>query len=335
MSPSNAQLEQLDRELDENQRELIILPMDGPVTRIPPFTTVPTPTQAPRICTRTQPGLLDGAWGRTQAAYNGTVHEYVNTNAGVPSALGVYDLYNFAKFYRDIGGFGTKVKISTHNGRQYLVLTGHAGLRNKLKGTRYGIRNPQLVEMGIGKYGIRGTSISGFKLSCYVAVGIEVLEWVFNDEAVMSDLFAGIGVELVKAGIASAVGYAVAVIVAAWVGTVLLPVAAGAFIVFAVGYSLNTLDTDYGVKKSVKAGLRYGVENLHNLKLKFTEIRKVDLQKYTTKIGNGIASSATEHFLEETKKWALQKIQYEGIYPSGWPAPPRLPRLPGFNIPGL
>ena len=87
------------------------------------------------------------------------------------------------------------------------MLTGFPGLRNKLKGTRYGIRNPQLIEMGIGKYGIRGISISGLKLSCYVAVGIEVLEWVFDDEAVISDLLVGIGMEFIKAAIATLVGY--------------------------------------------------------------------------------------------------------------------------------
>ncbi|WP_263261199.1 hypothetical protein [Pseudomonas sp. RIT-PI-S] len=102
-------------------------------------------------------------------------------------------MYNIGRLLRDIGGLGTKVRISVHNGRQYLILTGYPGLRRVLRGTRYGIRNPQLVEVGIGRYGIRGTSISGFKLSCYVAVGVEVLEWIFNDEAVMTDLFAGIG----------------------------------------------------------------------------------------------------------------------------------------------
>lgn len=330
MSLSNAQLDALDRELDENQRELIILPMDGPVTRIPPFTTVPTPTQVPQICTRTQPGLLDGAWGRTQAAYNGTVHKFVNTKGGVPIALAAYDVYNFAKFYRDIGGFGTKVRISTHNGRQFLVLTGFPGLRNKLKGTRYGIRNPQLVEMGIGKYGIRGTSISGFKLSCYVAVGIEVLEWVFNDEAVMSDLFAGIGVELVKAGIASAVGYAVAVGFAVAVGSAALPIAMGALAVLAVSIALNFVDSEYDIKKSVKAAVRYSLENLRNLPATITQIKNTALREHIENAAYKITSSATDDILKTTKKWALKKISHDGIFPSGWPSVPSLPRLPKF-----
>ncbi|MNF63308.1 hypothetical protein D3C84_450060 [compost metagenome] len=99
-----------------------------------------------------------------------------------------------------------------------------------MKGTRYGIRNAQLVEVGIGKYGIRGSSVKGFKLSCYVAVGIEVLEWVFNDEAVLSDLFAGVGVKLIKAGIATAIGYAAAMAAGALFTAAAFPVAVGAVV---------------------------------------------------------------------------------------------------------
>ena len=326
MSLSNAQLDALDRELDENQRELIILPMDGPVTRIPPFTTVPSPTKAPQICTRTQPGLLDGAWGKTQAAYNGTVHKYVNTNAGVPSALAAYDVYNFAKFYRDIGGFGTKVKISTHNGRQYLVLTGYPGLRNKLKGTRYGLRNPQLVEMGIGKYGMRGTSISGFKLSCYVAVGIEVLEWVFDDEAVISDLFVGIGIEFIKAAIATLVGYLAALAFGMAAPFAVVFVAAGAAFVLITGYQLNVLDKDYKIKETVKAAARNKLHEIEDILGKFT---KIAIYQFQALIENNLPKESPNDIISfhgDSKSYVTRKIQTNGYGFAGWPLPPRLPR---------
>ncbi|MBA1242976.1 hypothetical protein [Pseudomonas japonica] len=333
MSPSNAQLEQLDRELDENQRELIILPMDGPVTRIPPFTTVPTPTQVPQICTRTQPGLLDGAWGRTQAAYDGTVHKYLAKPWPVPVALGIYDAYNVGRLLRDINGFGTKVRVSTHNGRLYLILTGYPGLRNKLKGTRYGIRNPQLIEMGIGKYGIRGSSIAGFKLSCYVAVGIEVLEWVFNDEAVMSDLFAGIGVELVKAGIASAVGYAAALVAGLYIGAAATPLIIGAGLVLAIGIGLNILDNEYKIKDTTKAALRHAIENIQDLQATFIKVHPSNVKPDIENKAANLAANLANGLYEEAKRWALRKIDGEIIAP--WPSAPRLPNFPALKLPGL
>ena len=153
-----------------------------------------------------------------------------------------------------------------------------------MKGTRYGIRNAQLVEVGIGKYGIRGSSVKGFKLSCYVAVGIEVLEWVFNDEAVLSDLFAGVGVELIKAGIATAIGYAAAMAAGALFTAAAFPVAVGAVVVFGIGIGLNVLDNQYGIKNSVKSGMRYALHNIEQLHEKATRISIKDLQIYTEKL---------------------------------------------------
>ncbi|WP_244858281.1 hypothetical protein [Pseudomonas sp. PP3] len=185
--------------------------------------------------------------GNTQSIYNATVHSFVNTNWGVPAALGAYDAYNVGRLLSDIGGIGTKIRVLIKNGKRYVVLTGYPGLRNRLKGTRYGIRNAQLVEVGIGKYGIRGSSVKGFKLTCYVAVGIELLEWVFNDEAVLSDLFAGVGVELIKAGIATAIGYAAAMAAGALFTAAAFPVAVGAVVVFGIG---ELIDQAYDETKS-------------------------------------------------------------------------------------
>lgn len=332
MSLSTSQLSQLDREIDQNQREMIVIPMD----QLSAHQAEPDPdmcaTQAPQVCSRTQPGLLNGTW-TTQSIYNATAHEFVNTNWGVPTALGAYDAYNSARLLRDIGGFGTKTRVSTHNGRQYLILTGYSGLRNKLRGTRYGVRNAQLVELGIGKYGIRGSSISGFKLSCWVAVGVEVLEWFFNDEAVMTDLFAGVGVELIKAGIASAVGYAAAVAFGAVFTAAALPVVVGAVVVLAVGIGLNALDNHYGIKNSVKAGMRYAVDNISHLHEKATQITVKDLQNYAEEAVANIASEIADQLYKEAKSWIIRKVQPQEFSLPGWPNAPRLPKLPGFSVP--
>lgn len=88
-----------------------------------------------------------------KSTYNGIPHTVVNTNCGVPAGMALIDIKNISILLRDIGGFGTEARISVHNGKQYLIITGYPGLRRKLKGTRYGVRNAQLLELGIGKYG--------------------------------------------------------------------------------------------------------------------------------------------------------------------------------------
>lgn len=332
MSLSTSQLSELDREIDQNQREMLVISMDEINAHPGDFSSHTSATQAPQVCSRTQPEMLNGTW-TAQSVYNSTLHEFVNTNWGVPTALGAYDAYNSARLLRDIGGFGTKVRVSTHNGKQYLILTGYPGLRNKLRGTRYGIRNAKVVELGIGRYGIRGSSITGFKISCWVAVGIEVLEWFFNDEAVMTDLFAGIGVELVKAGIATAVGYAAAAAFGAVFTAAALPVVVGAVVVFAIGIGLNALDNHYGIKNSVKAGMRYAVDNVSYLHEKATQITVKDLQNYAEETVANIAAEIADELYKEAKSWIIKKVQPRGLDLPNWPDAPRLPKLPGFNLP--
>lgn len=309
MSLTSAQLDQLDRELDHNQREMVVLPLSVVTAPAANAGSFPPPTRPPQMCHRPYPGLMTVLGRQARADYNATVHAFVNTPWGVPVALAGYDLYNINRLLRDIGGFGTQVRISTVRGKQYLVLTGHPGLRNRLKGTRYALRNPQLVEMGIGKYGVRGTSISGFKLSCYVGVGIEVLEWIFNDEAVMTDLFAGIGVELIKAGIASAVGYAGAVGFGTAAGFAAAPVIFGAVIVLSIGIALNVVDSHFDIKSSVKANTHYAVQNFPNLIEQLTRMPPSWVSENPKKAAQIIFKEIASSQYEDPKLRILRKLE--------------------------
>lgn len=336
MSLSDTQLNQLDREIDTNQREMVVLSMDDVNAVMAERNGANSvSTQAPQICARTNPGMLDGLWGGTQSIYNSSVHSFVNTTWGVPTALGAYDAYNIRRLLSDIGGFDTKIRMSVKNGKQYLILSGYPGLRNRLKGTRYGIRNAQVVEMGIGKYGIRGSSITGFKLSCYVAVGIEVLEWIFNDEAVLSDLFAGVGIELIKAGIASAIGYAAAVAAGAFITTAAFPIIFGALVVFAIGIGLNELDNKYNIKNNVKSGMRYAVANIQYLHEQATKISAQDLQLYTEKIAASIIQELIDEAYDETRSWILRKIKPGELPLPSWPRAPEMPSLSKLKLPNF
>ncbi|MEE4375820.1 hypothetical protein V2K52_23575 [Pseudomonas alliivorans] len=334
MSLSDTQINQLGQDVDQNQREMIVLSMEHANLLVSERNVSHSPrTQQLQVCARTQPSMLDGLGGGVQSVYNATVHPLVNTSWAVPSFLGAYDAYNIGRLLSDIGGFGTKARISVKNGKQYLVLTGYPGLRRRLNGTRYGIRNAKLVEMGIGRYGLSAGAVKGFKLSCYVAVGIEVLEWFFNDEAVLTDLFGGIGVELIKAGIATALGYAAGLAAGAFFSAAALPVVVGAIIVFAVGIGLNELDNRYNIKSSVKSGMRYAADNVAELHETLTKISAKDLRVYTEDLATGILQSLMDKAVDETKSWVLKKIQPGELPFPNWPKAPELPNFSGFKLP--
>lgn len=336
MSVSESQLSQLDREMDQNHREMVIMTLEDFHAQAQFAQQKHCATQPPLACNRTQGEMLNGTWQSVKSTYNGVPHSFVNTTWGVPTAMAAWDARNITAFIRDMNGIGTKVRYTVRNGKQYVVLTGYPGLRKTLNAPRYGIQNAKLVSMGVGKYGVRGSSIKGFKLSCYVAVAIEVAEWVFGDEHIMSDLFGGVGVELIKAGIASALGYAAALVVGSMATFAAAPVIAGAAMVFVVGWGLNALDTHYGIKSSVKAGLRYAVDKIEYLHQQASRISIEELQNYAEKKISNIASEVADNIYEEAKRWALKKLQPGDLNLPGWPSTPELPSLPSlpsFNLP--
>ncbi|MEN4829119.1 hypothetical protein ABEH27_21725 [Pseudomonas sp. P39-UII1] len=335
MSMSQSQLSQLDREMDQNHLEMVMLPIEHFMVQAR-STQTQVSTQPPQVCSRTTSELLTGIGQGLKSTYNGLPHTFVNTTWGVPATMAAWDLRNAAIFVRDMGGVGTKVRFTVHKGKQFVIITGYPGLRQTLNAPRYGIQNAKLISMGIGKYGVRGSSIKGFKLSCWVAVGIEVAEWVFGDEHVMTDLFGGVGVELIKAGIASAVGYAFAVVIGSMATFAVAPVIAGAAMVFAVGWGLNVLDTQYGIKNSVKAGLRYAVDNLENLHQQAIRIRTEDMKRYAEEKITNLAGEIADNLYNEAKRWALRKLQPGDLNLPGWPSMPELPSMPSlptFNLP--
>ncbi|MFK3942579.1 hypothetical protein ACI2KC_13005 [Pseudomonas monteilii] len=343
MSLSEEQLSRVECDMDKNHREVLIFAVADLMMPGVGLQAAGIGTQSPQVCSRRQADVLSGVYDPVKSVYDATVHEFVNTNAGVPLAMSTLDLKNIVKMARDLGGIGTKARISVRNGKQYVILSGYPGLRRALNGTRYSIRNAEIVEMGIGRYGIRGSALSGFRLSCYVSVGIEAVEWFFNDESVWSDLFAGVGVELVKAGIASAIGYAAALAVGSVFTLAAAPAIAGAAVVLAIGWGLNALDNHYGIKNSVKAGLRYAVDHIQALQEQLAEIKVDDLRKYAEQSVAEIANGIAEQLYDEAKSWVLRKLQPGDLNLPGWPRPelpnmpslPKLPKLPTFNLPGF
>lgn len=339
MSVSESQLSQLDREMDQNHREMVIMTLEDFHAQAQFAQQKHCATQPPLACNRTQGEMLNGTWQSVKSTYNGVPHSFVNTTWGVPTAMTAWDARNITAFIRDMNGIGTKVRYTVRNGKQYVILTGYPGLRKTLNAPRYGIQNAKLVSMGIGKYGVRGSSIKGFKLSCYVAVAIEVAEWVFGDEHIMSDLFGGVGVELIKAGIASALGYAAALAVGSLFTAAAAPVIAGALVVFAVGLGLNALDNHFGIKNAVKAGLRYAVDHIQAIHKTITEIKPADLRRYAEQTAADVAGKIADELYDEAKSWIIRKLRPDGIDLPTWPSAPRLPSMPSmpslptFNLP--
>jgi hypothetical protein len=84
------------------------------------------------------------------------------------------------------------------------------------------------------------------------------LDFIFNDEKTMHDLVGGIGVEAVKAGLATMVGLGVGMgLIATGVTTIAIwPLSAMAVMVLLTGATLNKIDEALEIKKKVIAALK-------------------------------------------------------------------------------
>lgn len=182
-------------------------------------------------------------------------------NAGkpwvAPASLTVSDAYLITKTLIALGLAGARSYIKTTATGTYIIITGYAGLRRQLlQGTRFLAANPRMVQMGLGIRGLQNVAKGGFLLSLVVGTGIETLDFIFNDEKTMHDLVGGIGVEAVKAGLATMIAISAGALTASVTTLVIFPLGAMALAIFATGALLNYTDQRWKIKQNVITALK-------------------------------------------------------------------------------
>ncbi|MFG0786775.1 hypothetical protein [Delftia tsuruhatensis] len=182
-------------------------------------------------------------------------------NAGkpwvAPASLMVSDAYLITKTLIALGLAGARSYIKTTATGTYIIITGYAGLRRQLlQGTRFLAANPRMVQMGQGIRGLQNVAKGGFLLSLVVGTGIETLDFIFNDEKTMHDLAGGIGVEAVKAGLATMIAISAGALTASVTTLVIFPLGAMALAIFATGALLNYTDQRWKIKQNVITALK-------------------------------------------------------------------------------
>jgi hypothetical protein len=218
----------------------------------------------PRLAASLHAILAQSALGRywTQTA---------SPNAGkpwtLPASMLANDAYLFTRTLIALRLAGARTYVRTTPKGTYIIITGRAGFRgNLLQGTRFLNTHPRMVQMGLGTRGLQGVARGGFILSLVVGVGVETLDFIFNDEKTMHDLVGGIGVEAVKAGLATMVGLGVGMgLIATGVTTIAIwPLSAMAVMVVLTGATLNKIDEVFEIKEKVIAALKITANSANN-----------------------------------------------------------------------
>ncbi|OMH26647.1 hypothetical protein BGP75_23415 [Motiliproteus sp. MSK22-1] len=146
-------------------------------------------------------------------------------------------------------GYQGKAVIKNYRGKTYVILKGYPGSREIFKGTRYLASNPQVVRMSVGPKGIMKSVKGGFVITIVLSVGIEVVDYFFNDKRTLHDFLGTVSADIVKIGISailSAVAASAATGAIGVASAIAAPLVAAIFVGLFTGYILNKIDDKVG-----------------------------------------------------------------------------------------
>lgn len=147
------------------------------------------------------------------------------------------------------------------NGKAYIKITGHAGLRRILTGTRYGATNPQILEMAIGMRGFGSALIKGTKFCIYASLAFRTIEFIFKSDYHLVDFLGDITMDVAKIIVSS--------VVIGIIGGMLtvggIPVVVTALVIITAGVILNSflnsLDDKLGLSVTLKSKLQQALDS--------------------------------------------------------------------------
>ncbi|WP_227729433.1 PAAR domain-containing protein [Yersinia proxima] len=195
--------------------------------------------------------LQSWGWKDTKTAWVETTQSDVGqvmVNYGVNGK----DVVTTSMIIARLGDFGIRATVYVnHKGTELIKLTGYAGIRKVLTAPVFALKNPKVVDLGIGKYGLKNSIISGARLTFYVAAAYRTVDFILNDANSLAEFIGSLATDVVKIGIASAVSWGIGTIALGVVSTVAVPlvVVVVAGLVSAIG--LNYLDDKFGFTDQV------------------------------------------------------------------------------------
>ncbi|GAB2189802.1 hypothetical protein MAH1_14100 [Sessilibacter sp. MAH1] len=164
------------------------------------------------------------------------------------------DVVTATKLVGDLGGIGAKVYIKNYGGKPHIILKGHAGLRATLTATKYGIKNPKVISMGLGKAGAVAAAKQGGIITIVLLSAYRVIDYLLTDQTTLSQLVGTLATDVVKVGIATAASIGAATAMGFFtfaVGPILSVIAVG----IGVSMLLEYTDAKLGITNRVIAGL--------------------------------------------------------------------------------
>lgn len=162
--------------------------------------------------------------------------------------VNIKDVVTTSMVISQLGNFGIRATMYVnHKGTELIKLSGYAGIRKILNAPVFAAKNPKVVDLGIGKYGLKNSIVSGARLTFYVAAAYRTVDFILNDATSLARFIGSLATDVAKIGIASAIGWGAGIVAMAIVSTVSVPLVVVVVAGFVSAIGLNLLDDKFGI----------------------------------------------------------------------------------------
>ncbi|MGV3345709.1 PAAR domain-containing protein [Enterobacteriaceae bacterium LUAb1] len=197
--------------------------------------------------------LQSWGWKETKTAWVETTQSdagQVLVNYGVNGK----DVVTTSMIISKLGSFGIRATVYiNHKGTELIKLTGYPGIRKVLNAPVFALKNPKVVDLGIGKYGLGKSVIEGVRLTFYVAAAYRTIDFILNDETHLAQFIGSLATDIAKIGIASAISWGAGTAAVAYVPFISAPLVVVVGFGFLAAWGLNKLDRKFGITDKVVA----------------------------------------------------------------------------------
>lgn len=190
------------------------------------------------------------SWGAIKSGWVSITQSEVG-KVTVNYGLNAKDFITTGLLINKLGGFGIKATVFVNEkGTELIKIYGYPGVRKILNAPVFALKNPKVISLGIGKYGISNVIKEGGLLTIYVAAAYRTIDFILNDETSLATFIGSLATDVVKVGIVSGVSWAASSALS------FLPFIVGPLVVVVatsvlVTVILNSLDDKYGITEKI------------------------------------------------------------------------------------
>ena len=161
--------------------------------------------------------------------------------------LGIKDAITTTMLIADLKLYDIKSTVYVNkNGTELIKLTGYAGIRKILNAPVYALKNPKVVSLGIGKFGVKSAIVEGTVITFYFALAYRTIDFIMNDDTSLAEFIGSLATDVVKIGIASAVSWGAGALLT-MTPFVIGPIVAVVLVGLGASIALNVLDDHFKV----------------------------------------------------------------------------------------